>query len=285
MKKFTHPSLKLSFLMLGISFAILVIGTTLIGLMWKDNALLPAILFGTFFALFLLYGAYGYTRNLVEAILKKQGDRKPWQAMKEEKDFRRVVSSGFAACGNFGIGIFYYVNAGIHKSTFDALLSFYFLVAFTLRLYLVYQSLNEEKSNAVHAYSLTAWSSLIFSGYLGGLVLFSLWGKSTISAKGIWTYGNGAYAFLKLVFAIIGFVKCRKKTDYLLTSFSLVSLYLSFVSLFTLELQLVDMNDSGDRGILATGYILAGVLLFVGILSIVASRKAKKKPVEESTKV
>lgn len=250
---------------------------------------LAAIFLG--YSVYIVVVYYSKIKNGILNLIKKSSIGR---RMLSQYSFRTVVFAAFSMIINVLFIAFNVVLAVIEKSFWFACLALYYAMLVAMRGGIVLYQRKKIK-NGVEIIESDKQAELKKYGNCGIMLsivplclvvplLQIIFLNKAFVHQGLTIYAFAAYAFYKIVMAIINVFKTNKYNDYTLKAIRNVSLADAFVSIFQLQTALLFAFSDGQKysyANLATGSVVFVLTVALGIYMIIKSRGEIKKLEEE----
>jgi|GEM_PF-6117468 Na+-transporting methylmalonyl-CoA/oxaloacetate decarboxylase gamma subunit len=235
----------------------------------------------SFFLLLILFAylLYGYGRLARLAVRKEENGNSFAQTFKTNPMLRKMIASGFGAVVNFAMGVFYLALAYVYRTIFDGFVATMFFLAFYARVYLLSLGANPnpEKQNR------GLFAASIFSFFIGLFLLASTfclgYSQESFAKQNYIAIADAAYAFYKLISAIVTLVNAHKTKSALGVAYALIAFALSLYSMFALQATMFDTFSQGAKDLYRYGlfgYFATATILIIATIGLLSAIRKKK---------
>ena len=230
------------------------------------------IVFILSFAL-LLYSLIDCLKRAILEFRKKSSSEKAGLvkgAVKERKTVSSIFSSLFGILANFLMSALYLIYAATRGSYFYAMVALLYLLSFVARVHLLSYGLETEKKEQAKALRDSSIFSFLFAVVATVISIYVYVGAGSFEKNVFLLVIVSIFTFIKVLSAVHGFRKKRKKQATLLLSYAQIALVLALFSLFVLQVEIIVAYSGLDSltRYAWTGFIIDSAVFIVAAIGL-----------------
>ena len=181
--------------------------------------------------------------------------------------FRAFVFAIFSFLINVGYAILMGVVAIIIKSFWFGIFACYYLILSLMRGAVLWSKKKHIKDEE-KTYLAVAITLLVLTIAASAIVIITYKGESVSRFEGLLIYCSAAYTFYKLSLSIYNIIKAKKQESLLVESVKNISFVDALVSIFVLQVSMVQVFSTESTKNMITLNALTGALVCLGIIAV-----------------
>ena len=204
-----------------------------------------------------------------------------------DRVFHARVALYWGMIVNTGYAVFKLIAGIYYRSTWFIAIAIYYVILIGIKAvpalhdYHVIRGIKDTAEDAEwRTYHVTGWLLLLMNLGLAGIAIPVIYQNKSYSYPGFLIFAMAAYAFYRIVMAIIRVVKAPKTIDPHLTAATYIDLCFAIVSMYTLQTAMLSAFSDGTNSRPAnavTGAIATLFITGISIQMILTSSSHRKK--------